>query len=177
MDVSAEQLTWSQPALTFEHASLSLLFISILVSLQDYFLPLTTLSCCLFPVFSYFISGFLLYTILYGIHAMVDIFAHLIVAICAFISNVIHALRTVVGFEPVDLQAGKDFMEQLSPRQLALKQLKDQFLQALQANDTREVLKILNTGKLDIDTVLEVDDPSMVLASYKQGETSLVTLH
>lgn len=97
--------------------------------------------------------------------------------ISAFISNIIHALRTVLGFEPVDLQADKDFMEELSPRQLALKQLKDQFLVALQANNAQEVLKILHTGKLDIDTVLEVDDPSMVLASYKQGEKSLVILH
>lgn len=61
-------------------------------------------------------------------------------------------------------------MEELTPRQLALRQLKKQFLEALQTNNTQEVLQILRTGKLDIDTVLEVDDPSMVLASYKQGE-------
>ncbi|XP_008287509.1 ankyrin repeat and SOCS box protein 4 isoform X2 [Stegastes partitus] len=60
-------------------------------------------------------------------------------------------------------------MEELSPRQLAVKQLKEQFLEALQANNAQEVLKILHTDKLDIDTVLEVDDPGMVLASYKQG--------
>uniref|UniRef100_A0A3Q1EF42 Ankyrin repeat and SOCS box containing 4 n=1 Tax=Acanthochromis polyacanthus TaxID=80966 RepID=A0A3Q1EF42_9TELE len=47
--------------------------------------------------------------------------------------------------------------------------LKQQFLVALQANNAQEVLKILHNGKLDIDTVLEVDDPKMVLASYKQG--------
>ncbi|GAA6232493.1 ankyrin repeat and SOCS box protein 4 [Lates japonicus] len=60
-------------------------------------------------------------------------------------------------------------MEELSPREQAVKQLKQKFLKALQANDSQEVLQILHTGKLDIDTVLEVEDPSMILASYKQG--------
>ncbi|CAK6949621.1 ankyrin repeat and SOCS box protein 4 [Scomber scombrus] len=60
-------------------------------------------------------------------------------------------------------------MEELSPRQLAVKQLKQCFLEALKANNAQEVLKILHTSNLDIDTVLEVEDPSMVLASYKQG--------
>uniref|UniRef100_A0A667ZJ89 Ankyrin repeat and SOCS box containing 4 n=1 Tax=Myripristis murdjan TaxID=586833 RepID=A0A667ZJ89_9TELE len=36
-------------------------------------------------------------------------------------------------------------------------------------NDAQEVLHILHTTNLDIDTVLEVEDCSMVLASYKQG--------
>lgn len=63
-----------------------------------------------------------------------------------------------------------ELMEELSPRQLAVKQLKQQFLEALQADNAQEVLEILHTGKLDVDTVLEVDDPSMVLASYKQGK-------
>ncbi|XP_034016746.1 ankyrin repeat and SOCS box protein 4 isoform X2 [Thalassophryne amazonica] len=60
-------------------------------------------------------------------------------------------------------------MEELSPRQLANRQLKQRFLEALKANDAQEVLRILLTTDLDVDTVLEVDDPSMVLASYKQG--------
>uniref|UniRef100_A0A3Q2Z9I8 Protein phosphatase 1, regulatory subunit 9A n=1 Tax=Kryptolebias marmoratus TaxID=37003 RepID=A0A3Q2Z9I8_KRYMA len=47
--------------------------------------------------------------------------------------------------------------------------LKEQFLLALQADDARRVLQILHSGELDVDTVLEVDDPSMVLASYKTG--------
>uniref|UniRef100_A0A672HSE1 Ankyrin repeat and SOCS box containing 4 n=1 Tax=Salarias fasciatus TaxID=181472 RepID=A0A672HSE1_SALFA len=62
-----------------------------------------------------------------------------------------------------------DFMEELTPRKLAVKQLKEQFLEALRTNNAQEVLQILHTGKIDIDAVLEVDDPSMVLASYKQG--------
>lgn len=104
---------------------------------------------------------------------MVDLLAALIIAICTFISNLIHALRTVIESDPAD------FMEELSPRQLAVKQLKEQFLLALQANNAQEVLQILHTGKLDIDTVLEVDDPSMVLASYKQGEKrpAFILLH
>lgn len=74
---------------------------------------------------------------------------------------------------PAGLERGLSFselMDELSPRQLAVKQLKLQFLEALQADHAQEVLQILHTGKLDIDTVLEVDDPSMVLASYKQGK-------
>ncbi|KAM9838862.1 ankyrin repeat and SOCS box protein 4 [Aulostomus maculatus] len=60
-------------------------------------------------------------------------------------------------------------MEGMSRRQLALKQLKQQYLEALMVNNAQEVLCILHTGKVDIDAVLEVEDPSMVLASYKQG--------
>uniref|UniRef100_A0A8C6S3P8 Ankyrin repeat and SOCS box containing 4 n=1 Tax=Neogobius melanostomus TaxID=47308 RepID=A0A8C6S3P8_9GOBI len=52
---------------------------------------------------------------------------------------------------------------------LPFPQLKRRFLEALQADDTGQVRQILDTGRLDIDTVLEVDDPSMLLASYKQG--------
>lgn len=59
---------------------------------------------------------------------------------------------------------------ELSPRQQALKTLKQQFLEALQANNAQKVLQILHTCKLDVDTVLEVEDASMVLASYKQGK-------
>lgn len=61
-------------------------------------------------------------------------------------------------------------MEESRPRQVSDKQLKKRFLDALRANNSQEVMCILHTGKLDIDTVMEVDDPSMVLASYKQGK-------
>lgn len=106
---------------------------------------------------------------------MVDTF---VVAICAFIYNLLHAVWRTLVSEPAGLAApyrerGRsfgEFMEELSPRQLAVKQLRQQFLQALQANNAQEVLQMLHTRKLDIDTVLEVEDPSMVLASYKQGE-------
>ena len=59
----------------------------------------------------------------------------------------------------------------MRPGQVSDKQLKQQFLDALRANDAQEVTRILRAGKVDIDTVMEVDDPSMVLASYKQGKT------
>lgn len=88
--------------------------------------------------------------------------------ICVFVSNLLHALRTAL--ESMQDPTGYEFMEELSSRNLAVKQLKEHFVQALKANNAAEVLKILHTGNLDIDTVLEVDDPSMVLASYKQGE-------
>ncbi|KAM6958972.1 ankyrin repeat and SOCS box protein 4 [Aplochiton taeniatus] len=49
------------------------------------------------------------------------------------------------------------------------RQLKARFLEALKSNNAREVVEILHTTELDIDTVFEVEDRSMVLASYKQG--------
>lgn len=106
---------------------------------------------------------------------MVDNF---ITTICAFISNLLHAVWRTLVSKPAGLAlpyeergpSFREFMEELNPRQLAVKQLKQQFLEALQANNAQQVLQILHSGKLDIDTVLEVEDPSMVLASYKQGE-------
>ncbi|KAK2921206.1 hypothetical protein Q8A73_000691 [Channa argus] len=92
-----------------------------------------------------------------------------ILTIYAFISSLLHALWGTLAFGPSGLVAHDQRMEELSPRQHALKQLKNRFLKALQDNNAEEVLQILHTGKLDIDTVLEVEDPSMVLASYKQG--------
>ncbi|XP_078123022.1 ankyrin repeat and SOCS box protein 4 [Sander vitreus] len=105
---------------------------------------------------------------------MIDTF---IITICAFIFNLLRAVWRTLVFDPTGLAvlykergpSSKELMEDLSPRQLAVKQLKRQFLEALQANNAQEVMQILRTRKLDIDTVLEVEDPSMVLASYKQG--------
>lgn len=68
-----------------------------------------------------------------------------------------------------------ELMEEWRPGQVSDKQLKQQFLDALRANNAQEVMRILHTGKLDIDTVMEVDDPSMVLASYKQGKQTNTT--
>lgn len=102
---------------------------------------------------------------------MVGMLRSFIIAIYTFISNLFHAVWTVLEPDPPAQGLSLlDFMEKLSRRQLAVKQLKEQFTVALQTNNTEEVLQILHTGKLDIDTVLEVDDPSMILASYKQGE-------
>ncbi|XP_035537456.1 ankyrin repeat and SOCS box protein 4 [Morone saxatilis] len=105
---------------------------------------------------------------------MVDTF---IIVICALISYLVHAAWGTLVSELAALAVPyrerrlsfREFMEELSPSQVAVKQLKQQFLEALQANNAQEVMQILHTGKLDIDTVLEVDDPNMVLASYKQG--------
>ena len=60
-------------------------------------------------------------------------------------------------------------MEELTPRRESLRQLKARFLEALVANDAQEVVHVLRSTGLDIDTVLEVEDTSMLLASYKQG--------
>ncbi|XP_029023077.1 ankyrin repeat and SOCS box protein 4 [Betta splendens] len=96
----------------------------------------------------------------------------LIIALRAFVSNLLHAVWRTVTCEPAALPVpGRPLWKpmELSSRQLAVQKLKRRFLEALQANDAQEVLEVLHTGKLDIDTVLEVEDPSMVLASYKQG--------
>ncbi|XP_061112256.1 ankyrin repeat and SOCS box protein 4 [Conger conger] len=54
-------------------------------------------------------------------------------------------------------------------RSQATKRLKERFLQALQHDDDQEVRRILHTTNIDIDTVLEVEDKNMILASYKKG--------
>lgn len=60
-------------------------------------------------------------------------------------------------------------MEVSDPKQEAARRLKASFLQALQANNAQEVLNMLHRTNIDIDTVFEVEDRSMILASYKQG--------
>uniref|UniRef100_A0AAY4E2N2 SOCS box domain-containing protein n=1 Tax=Denticeps clupeoides TaxID=299321 RepID=A0AAY4E2N2_9TELE len=47
--------------------------------------------------------------------------------------------------------------------------LKARFLRALQEDNAGEVLEILRTTNFDTDTVLDVEDRDMILASYKQG--------
>lgn len=72
------------------------------------------------------------------------------------------------------LGSGSRFMEEeeeaACPRRAAVRQLKQRLLEAVQANDGREVEEILRRREIDVDAVLEVEDPAMVLASYKQGE-------
>ncbi|KAL4629900.1 ankyrin repeat and SOCS box protein 4 [Arapaima gigas] len=60
-------------------------------------------------------------------------------------------------------------MIQNTPRSEAERRLKACFLQALQHDDADEVRKILHTTSLDVDTILDVEDHNMILASYKQG--------
>lgn len=158
VDIRADMLAWSQPEL----------FILSLISPWAYFFPALCLSLPHTPP-SYDgrahggPSGV----------AMVDT----LLLICAFIPFLLHAVWRALVSEPGGLagpHAGHsllDFMEVSSERQRAVRQLKQQFVEALQANDAQQVLQILHSRKIDIDTVLEVEDPSMVLASYKQGET------
>ncbi|XP_034985583.2 ankyrin repeat and SOCS box protein 4 [Zootoca vivipara] len=49
------------------------------------------------------------------------------------------------------------------------KRLKKDFLKALQSNDYKTLEKFLNQKQIDVDTVFEVEDENLVLASYKQG--------
>ena len=89
------------------------------------------------------------------------------------IRRCLHALvRAVVTPEE---EKGRWAMEELlTPRQQTARQIKARFLEALQTNNVTEVLEILYTTNLDIDTVLEVEDKRMILASYKQGRVAVV---
>ncbi|KAI2652837.1 Ankyrin repeat and SOCS box protein 4 [Labeo rohita] len=69
--------------------------------------------------------------------------------------------RAVLGLEEEDNRT-------LSRRE-ADNLLKTRFLEALTRNDAVEVAKILRSTSIDIDTVLDVEDRDMILASYKQG--------
>ncbi|XP_053719271.1 ankyrin repeat and SOCS box protein 4-like [Synchiropus splendidus] len=71
--------------------------------------------------------------------------------------------------KPFRGEGGSFGMEEVHVRKADLEQWKQKYLEAIQANDAPEVHRILRTGRLDVDTVLEVEDPGMVLASYKQG--------
>ncbi|OCT74018.1 ankyrin repeat and SOCS box protein 4 [Xenopus laevis] len=54
-------------------------------------------------------------------------------------------------------------------RSAANQNLKDRFLCALQTNDFVTVEDLLNGGKIDVDTVFEVEDENLILAAYKPG--------
>ncbi|XP_028672896.1 ankyrin repeat and SOCS box protein 4 [Erpetoichthys calabaricus] len=60
-------------------------------------------------------------------------------------------------------------MEEITTRSAAAKALKDTFLKALKRNDYGKIQALLQSRKVDVDTVFEVQDENMVLASYKQG--------
>lgn len=60
-------------------------------------------------------------------------------------------------------------MGDMNTKSTASKALKERFLLALKCNDYEEVQSILQSKKIDVDTVFEVQDDDMVLASYKQG--------
>lgn len=52
----------------------------------------------------------------------------------------------------------------------AAKIVKRNFLEALKSNDFGKLKAILIQRQIDVDTVFEVEDENMVLASYKQGK-------
>ncbi|KAG2465004.1 ASB4 protein, partial [Polypterus senegalus] len=60
-------------------------------------------------------------------------------------------------------------MEQITTRSAAAKALKDTFLKALKCNNYGKIQALLQSRKVDVDTVFEVQDENMILASYKQG--------
>ncbi|XP_018416261.1 PREDICTED: ankyrin repeat and SOCS box protein 4 [Nanorana parkeri] len=59
--------------------------------------------------------------------------------------------------------------EKRYPCYLSNKNLKESFLKALQSNDYVAVESMLNEGNIDVDTVFEVEDDKLILASYKAG--------
>lgn len=52
----------------------------------------------------------------------------------------------------------------------ATKLVKKNFLEAIKSNDFEKLEAILTQRQIDVDTVFEVEDENMVLASYKQGK-------
>lgn len=52
----------------------------------------------------------------------------------------------------------------------AAKFVKRDFLEALKTNDFEKLKDILMERRIDVDTVFEVEDENMILASYKQGK-------
>lgn len=57
-------------------------------------------------------------------------------------------------------------------RAAAAKLLKKAFLEALQSNDYKTLEELLIHKQIDVDTVFEVEDENLLLASYKQGKTT-----
>lgn len=55
-------------------------------------------------------------------------------------------------------------------RAAAAKLAKKAFLEALKSNDFETLEELLSQKKIDVDTVFEVEDENLILASYKQGK-------
>lgn len=55
-------------------------------------------------------------------------------------------------------------------RAAAAKLVKKAFLEALKSNDFETLEELLTQKKIDVDTVFEVEDENLILASYKQGK-------
>ncbi|XP_064533165.1 ankyrin repeat and SOCS box protein 4 isoform X2 [Pseudopipra pipra] len=59
--------------------------------------------------------------------------------------------------------------EEKITRAAAAKLVKKAFLEALKSNDFETLEELLSQKKIDVDTVFEVEDENLILASYKQG--------
>lgn len=62
-------------------------------------------------------------------------------------------------------------MEERITRCMAEKLAKKTFLEALKSNDYKTMEDLLLEKQIDVDTVFEVEDENLILASYKQGKT------
>ncbi|CAM4533013.1 ankyrin repeat and SOCS box protein 4 [Caretta caretta] len=60
-------------------------------------------------------------------------------------------------------------MEERITRAAAAKLMKKDFLEALKSNDYKMLEDLLIQKQIDVDTVFEVEDENLILASYKQG--------
>lgn len=60
-------------------------------------------------------------------------------------------------------------------RAAAAKLVKRAFLEALKSNDFETLEELLSQKKIDVDTVFEVEDENLTLASYKQGKCGTFT--
>lgn len=58
----------------------------------------------------------------------------------------------------------------ITKKPASAKLLKKIFLKALKSNDFEKVEAMLSQKEIDVDTVFEVEDEKMVMASYKQGK-------
>lgn len=63
-------------------------------------------------------------------------------------------------------------MEERITRAAAAKLMKKNFLEALKSNDYKTLEDLLIQKQIDVDTVFEVEDENLILASYKQGKSS-----
>lgn len=61
-------------------------------------------------------------------------------------------------------------MGETMTRAATAKLIKKAFLDALQSNDYKSLEEFLIQKQIDVDTVFEVEDENLLLASYKQGK-------
>ncbi|XP_070582929.1 ankyrin repeat and SOCS box protein 4 [Erythrolamprus reginae] len=67
------------------------------------------------------------------------------------------------------IESPEENMGETITRTTTAKLMKKAFLEALQSNDYRTLEELLAQKQIDVDTVFEVEDENLLLASYKQG--------